>query len=235
MNTRNIYHLVTVDDVHADSAAILNVFSAMKAGRIPCDIKLLNYYREIPVSYNASILDISEDKVELAIHQNQALVMKFDKHTLIKSKHFRDNLGVHCFATYINTAKEVAILIRFAYAQIKAERRNAIRVTVDPALPAIFSNETIEISGKALDISETGLSIFSTKEPVIKENVQGTLTFKLTDSHLKVQATFFRTIEAENGFINIFQYELTGNSEKTITQYIYKRQVEIIRELKDNV
>lgn len=235
MNTRNVYHIVTVEDGRADSEAILKVFADMAAGDLPCDIKLLNYYREIPVSYNARIVNIAKDRVELAIHQHQALVMKFDKHTLIKSKHFRDHLGVHCFAAYVNTSKEVAILIRFAYAQIKAERRNAVRVTVDPAIPAAFSNQDFVIDGKVMDISESGVSILSDKEPVPGENLQGMLSFTITGETLMIQASFFKTIETDDGFVCVFQFKLTGHSEKIISHYIYTRQVEIIRELKDNL
>src|SRR4051794_17688606 len=114
MNTRNVYHLVTVKDGRSDNEEIIRVFSDMAAGLIPCDIKLLNYYREIPVSYNAQIVNVAKDRVELSVHLHQALVMKFDKHTLIKSHHFKDHLGVHCFAAYVNLAKEVAIVTRFA-------------------------------------------------------------------------------------------------------------------------
>lgn len=234
MNSRNVYSLVTVKDGRADSEEILEIFTNMASGKIPCDVKLLNYYRQIPVSYNAHIVNISKDRVEFKIHQNQALVMKFDKHTLIKSSHFPKGLGVHCFSAYINVHKEVAILTRFAYAQIKAERRGAVRVAVHPAISAVFSNNEIEISGSILDISENGVSVLTNAEPLAEE-IKGILTFSIEGNKLELSSTLLKTVETAEGCVCVFQYELKGVSEKILSRYIYSRQVEIIRELKDQL
>ena len=47
------YHVVTVEDLQKDEAAIFGVLSAIGDGRLSNDIKLLNYYRELPVSFEA--------------------------------------------------------------------------------------------------------------------------------------------------------------------------------------
>ena len=235
MHTRNIYSIVTVKDGRADSEEIIEIFSDMASGKIPGDLKLLNYYRQIPVSYNAHIVNISRDRVEFKIHQNQALVMRFDKHTLIKSSHFSKGLGVHCFSAYINVHKEVAILTRFAYAQIKAERRGAVRVTVPTVISAVFVNSEIEISGSLLDISENGVSILTNAEPLTGEELQGTLTFSIAGNKLELASCLIKIMKTAEGFICVFQYQLKGVSEKILSRYIYSRQVEIIKELKEQL
>ena len=60
----------------------------MATGRLKCDLKLINYYDEVPVSYGSTITSMEVDSIELAVHEYQALVMKHDKSTLIKSQHF---------------------------------------------------------------------------------------------------------------------------------------------------
>lgn len=235
MNTRNVYSIVNIRDGRTDSEEIIQVFSDMAAGKIPCDLKLLNYYREIPVSYNARVVNVTRDRVEFKIHQNQALVMKLDKHTLIKSSHFHKNLGVHCFSAYTNVNKEVAILTRFAYAQIKAERRSAVRVTVSPALSVVFTGSESEISGSILDISTNGLSVVTNKEPAAGENLQGTLSFVIAGNRLELESVLLKSVETNDGYLCVFQYALKGVQEKAISQYIYSRQVEIIRELKEQL
>lgn len=235
MHTRNIYSIVTLKDGRADSEEIIEIFSNMFSGKIKCDLKLLNYYRQIPVSYSASIVNISRDRVEFKIHQNQALVMKLDKHTLIKSSHFPKGLGVHCFTAYINVHKEVSILTRFAYAQIKAERRGAVRVTVPPGISAVFANSELEISGSILDLSERGISILTNTEPVISEQFDGLLVLQIEGHKMEIPTCLLKTFPADEGYVSIFQYELKGVPEKVLSRYIYSRQVEIIKELKDHL
>ena len=118
----DIYHLVTVKDGASDNTSIVKVFTEMAAGRLKSDFTLLNYYDEVPVSYGSTIVVVDGDSVELKIHEHQALILKHDNSTLIKSRHFHHELGVHCYASYVNVAKKTAILHNFAYAQIRAER-----------------------------------------------------------------------------------------------------------------
>ena len=134
----DIYHLVTVNDGKSDADAIVKVFSEMETGRLKCDYKLLNYYDEVPIAYSSTITSVVKDSVELAVHEHQALVIKNDNSTLIKCKHFHNELDVHCFAAYVNVLKKTVILHNFAYAQIRAVRRDAVRVRVHDTLPVRF-------------------------------------------------------------------------------------------------
>ena len=112
---KEVYHLVTVDNGETDAASILSIFSEMETGHLRSDIRLLNYYHEVPVNYGATIASIDDDSVELSIHENQAIVIKQDKSTLINSVHFPKDLGVHCYASYVNVSKKTVILNNFSY------------------------------------------------------------------------------------------------------------------------
>ena len=90
----DVHHLVTLNDGKSDTAEIIKVFSEMSTGRVKCDLKLLNYVDEVPVSYGAEINSVSDDSIKLAVHEHQAVIMKHHKSTLVKSKHFQNELGV---------------------------------------------------------------------------------------------------------------------------------------------
>jgi hypothetical protein len=75
---KDVYNLVTVKDGKSDTAAITAVFSEMAAGRVKCDLKLLNYFDEVPVCYPSVITAVEKDSIELAVHEHQALVIKND-------------------------------------------------------------------------------------------------------------------------------------------------------------
>lgn len=43
---------------------------------------------------------MEKDSIKLAVHEHQALVIKHDNSTLIKSRHFHNELCVHCYAAF---------------------------------------------------------------------------------------------------------------------------------------
>ena len=232
----DVYHLVTVEDGKSDNAAILKVFSKIATRRLKCDLKLLNYYDEVPVSYGSTIVTVDNDSVELAVHENQAVIMKHDKSTLIKSKHFHNELGVHCYATYVNVPKKIVILHNFAYAQIRAERREAVRVKVRGKLSVRFSYESVNIEGCMVDISAIGISLNTDLGSAMNTEQSGLLYFALNGTPLAVPGSLVRSITKEGGgHICIFQMKPDRKSDNIIGQFIYQRQVEIIQLLKEGL
>jgi hypothetical protein len=232
----DLYHLVTVKDGKSDTASIIKVFYEMATGGLKNDIRLLNYYNEMPVSYGATINAVDGDSVELSVHEHQALIMKLDNSTLIKSTHFKKELGVHCFASYVSVPKKKAILHRFAYAQIRSERREAVRVKVYGAQAVTFTCENAKVEGTIVTISGTGVAIHSSVAPEIDPDQPGLLYLTLAGTSLAVSGSFVRATKKGNGgHICIFRMKPDLRYEPVIGQFIYQRQVEIFQELKDGL
>lgn len=233
---KDVYNLVTVNDGKSDTTAIVKVFSEMAAGRLKCDIKLLNYYDEVPVCYASTITSVENDSVELAVHEHQALVIKHDNSTLIKSKHFHNELGVHCYASYASIPKKLVILHNFAYAQIRAERREAVRVKVRGTIPVTFSYENISMTGNMDDISGNGISIHTHFVQATDADQSGVLNFTLDGISLSAPGSFVRATPTGNDeHICMFQMKPDRISDSIIGRYIYQRQVEIIQLLKEGL
>lgn len=232
----DIYHLVTVKDGTSDNAAIVQVFSDMVANKLKRDFSLLNYYDEVPVSYGSTIVGVEGDSVELKVHEHQALILKQDNSALIKCRHFHNDLGVHCYASYVNVAKKTVILHNFAYAQIRAERREAVRVKVRDSLPVKFTYGSVVIEGDLEDISGNGVSINAGLVPATKTDQGGMLHLTLAGTALKIPGSFVRaTADASGGATCIFQIKPDTRGDTIIGRFIYQRQVEIIQQLKDEV
>ena len=231
----DLYHLVTIDDGKKDNDAILKVFGEILAGKLPNDLKLLNYYREVPVSFNASLENVAPDRIELKVHQNQAVVMKHEKHTLIKSDHFPGGHGVHAFVALANIDKGKAILNRFAYAQIRAERRGAVRVQLDEQVDGCFCTEDLSFSGRVKDISITGISLVSSEQVPFETHTEGSFSCSLNGSLLQVSARVVKTLGTDGLYTCICAIDADPKVESLISQFIYAKQVEIVRELKDQL
>ncbi len=231
---KDIYNLVTVTDGKTDSAAIIKVLSDMKAGRLKCDLKLLNYYEEVPVCYSSKITDVDADSIEMAVHEHQALIIKHDNSTLIKSTHFHNELGVHCYAAYVSVNKKTAILHNFAYAHIRAERREAVRVKIHGTMPVTFCYDNVAINGTMIDLSGNGVSFHSALVPATDNDQPGFLQFTLNGTPVEVPGSFVRTINQNDGQnICMLQMRPDRKSDTLIGQFIYQRQVEIIMQLKE--
>ena len=232
---RNTYQIVTHTNGKEDQAAILAILMEIKSGKKKNDLKLLNYYHEIPVSYSATIDLIDRDCIEVTLHQAQAAVLGLQKQTILKSEHFPDELSVHSYVEYINVRNCMAVLGRFAYASVRAERRNAVRVNIGILINAEFIADELSISGQLEDISLTGLAI-STFSPIpVGINNEGVINIVLMGKSLAIKAALLRSKELDNSHLHMFSIELDSKMEITVSQFIYSRQVEIIRELKDHV
>jgi hypothetical protein len=232
----DLYHLVTVKDGKSDTAAIIDVLLKISTGRLKCDLTLLNYYDEVPITYSSTLTTVEKDSIELAVHEHQAVIIKEHKSTLIKSKHFHSDLGVHCYAAYVNVPKKTAILHNFAYAQIRAERREAVRVKVHGSIPVKFFYDNVAIEGNIVDLSTTGISIRHGLAAKINSGQLVQLNFTLNNTSLAVPGLFGKSIEIEaSDNISIFQIKPGRMADNIIGQFIYQRQVEIIQQLKDGL
>lgn len=232
---KDFYQIVTVVDGKQDFAAIMQVLTDIKEGKLKNDLKVLSYYHNVPISYAAKIDSIDKESLEVSINQAQAVVLDLHKQTFVTSSHFPEGLTVHCYVEYVNVRNSYAVLGRFAYASNRAEKRGAVRVDVDSLLEAEYKAGDQSFSGKIQNISIIGLALEClTPKPVgIEEH--GELIFTVQGNRMKISATLVRTYELEHGFLHAFRIELDSKAELLISQFVYTRQVEIIRELKDRI
>ncbi|GFO53579.1 pilus protein PilZ [Geomonas sp. Red276] len=215
-----------------DQAEILATLAAIRAGKLKNDLKLLNFYREIPVSYEADIVTVEEAHAELQVHQVQALVISLEKVVILKSSHFPRDVIAN--ANYANVEKSKVILSSFSYALVRAERRMSVRVELSDPIYATFTYPEGTVGGRLHDMSLTGITINVVDEPTLPLTTQGELTVTLPIGTITVPASLLKVLSLQSGFRLVFQIELTLATEISISQYLFRRQVEIIKELKDH-
>lgn len=229
----NIFQLVTVNDRESDSAAIVNIFSNIASQGLECDLKLLNYCGEVPVSYGFNINTVDKDFVELAVHEHQALIINHDRYTLINSERFHNELVVHCNATFTNLPRKTVVLNNFSYAQMRPEQRESVRVRIPGDMPVKFCCDNLTVEGSIVEMSGNCISICSNLIPSIKTDQTGLLFFTINGIPLAVTGTFIKTcVNASGGQVCIFQMKPDRTSDSIIDSFIHLRQGEIIRQLK---
>jgi c-di-GMP-binding flagellar brake protein YcgR len=225
------YQLLTVKDPQKDEAAIIEVLSAIMAEELSNDLVLLNYYKEIPVSFGATIEHIGGGVVDIMVHKLQAVSMLMQKMTFIKSKHLS-----HCVIAKVLKVKRedsLALLTQFSYVNIQSEQRMYVRVTVVGKVEAVFSSDKEEVCGTISDISYGGVAIVAPKGSDIKENAKVMVTLYLPAAKLDLPGAFLRVEEQHPLQKYIFKLETDPKSEKIISHFIFQEQIGILRELKD--
>lgn len=232
---RDTFQIVSIKDGKQDMEAILQTLREIKSGKLKSDLRLLNYYNEVPISFSAKIDTVVDDCLECSVHQAQSVVLGLQKQALLTSSAFPQGMGVHCFVEYVNVKNCFVVLGRFAYAAIRADRRGAVRVTVDILIPASYRAEEQSVSGNAFDISTSGIAL-STDQAIpagLPENGQMQLT--LLGAVLDMSASYVKSVEHEGDFVHTFKIDPDQQADKAISQYIYTRQVDIIRQLKEQI
>lgn len=230
---REYYQLVQVTDARRDSDAILSILTAMDQKKLPGDLRLLNYYREMPVSYPASLLGIDQDMVELGVHKHQAVAMKAERNAILKSSHFPHDVLAKVFT--VKVEKSLALVTNFAYAVVRAERRRFVRVEISEQIEAGFRGDGLVLTGSLADISVGGVSILAGGDARFTIDMPGTVLLKLPSRPLEVPARLYKIHETGDRWRYVFELTTAPRTEMEISQFIFQRQTELIREIKEGM
>ena len=200
----------------------------------------LNYFREIPVSYAAKLLNVENEMAEFEVHEYQAKVISVERKTLIfpqRSSSLQDDVCAEAF--YVSSEKKRVILCNFSYARIWSNQRRFVRVRLEKSISADVILDTGVLQGNVIDISLGGAAItFMSKESLVPNCVLN-LSLKLPDIsngpvvNVALTASVVRVHGEEPPYLCIFEFHPEKHSQRQIAYFANRRQVEIIKELKE--
>lgn len=209
-------------------------------GMIGKQFSFLNYYKEIPVSYDATLLTVENEMAEFAIHEYQAKVINMEKKTLIYSHPLstfpEDMIGE---AFYVSSVKKRVVLCNFGYAHIRSDMRRFVRVLLDNPVEAELLFEGDILKGNVLDISLGGAAISTASTDLLIPGLEINVFLKLpglngsSRQEVGMSATIVKVVGEEAPFTCLIEFHAEKHSLQQVAYYINQRQVEIIRELKD--
>lgn len=219
-----------------DSLVIIQFLKKMVGKKF----SFLNYYKEIPVSYDAKLLSVENDMAEFEIHEYQAKVISIERKALIyahEESPFKEDILGEAF--YINALKKKAILCNFEYAKIRSDMRRFVRVLLDTPVEAdlIFEDDIIKANTK--DISLGGAAMHVMSHDRLLPGMELNLFLKLPDissgtiNEVGMSASVIKVSGENAPFTCILEFHPEKHSQQQISYYINQRQVEIIKELKE--
>ena len=221
---------------HEDNLVIVQFLKNM----VGQTFTFLNYYKEIPVSYDATLLNVENEMAEFQVHEYQAKAINLERRALIYShekSHVLEDMSGEVF--YVNIAKKRVILCKFGYGKIKSNRRRFVRVMLDIPVEAdlIFENDIL--TGNIIDLSLGGAAMSVMSKELLVPGIDINLFLKLPDTQsasvieVGMTATVVKIVGEEQPFTCYIEFHAEKHSQQQIAYYINQRQVEIIKQLKE--
>lgn len=225
----------SVDD---DRDMILTSFQEIIKRKARVGLRLVNYYKGLPLSYPATLVEVYRGILELDVHKQQAVAMERNGQSFMKCDFFDSPILAR--AQNINLRSMTASLSHFTFVQIMAENRASLRLELDTPTDAEATGEGTTITGKVLELSLGGFSMRSTKHCDLPKGTEVSIKVMVpnllqnTMNQLEVKGALAGLSREDNWDICRFSIVSDVQSETILSRFIFQRQVEIIRELKES-
>ncbi|HBG05200.1 MAG: pilus assembly protein PilZ [Geobacteraceae bacterium GWC2_58_44] len=237
MDISHLYRTCIKNSIDEDCAEIVAGFQEILKRSARLGVKLVNYYKGLPISYPATLVEMNQGVLELDVHQQQAVALQASRYTFIKCDHF--DCSILAETHNVNVCRMAASLRNFVFVEVMAEKRNTLRLELEPQTDAEIIGEGILTSGKLLDLSLEGFSIRLEGHCELAKGAEFTLRVMVPDllqntlSSMEVQSRHVASTSEKGSQISRFSTSSDAQSEALISRYMFQRQVEIVRELKE--
>ena len=235
MNIEDLYSTRIQKSFDEDQAEIITRLQENSRQQL----KLINYYKGIPLSYPAGIVSINRGALDLDLQETQAFTIQEARSTFIRAPFLKYDLFAQ--AQYVNVRKRAATFVRFSYVEILAERRNFVRVDLDDRVPVAIQSPSGIVKGILSDLSLSGLGILLDHISSLAVGAETELSFKLIchESGEPFEVRSQTTVVNIRGDVPPYSYRFAITPDKFLerhlSQYIFQRQIEIIRQVKEAV
>ncbi len=235
MNVTELYSTRIQKTFNEDQAEIVSILTANPKKAL----KLINYYKGMPLSYSATVASIDKGIIDFDVAKEQAVAIEASRSVFIRSNIFKHD--VFAQLQYVNVKKGAASFVKFTYVEIMAERRNFIRME-----PNLHPVTTIDspfgvFDGTLHDISLSGLNVIIQDSCQLEIDNSVSILFTLVnfelDQRLAITLPGKLIAISDDALPRNYKFTISPDKsvERELSQYIFQRQIEITREIKDTV
>lgn len=223
--------------IEEDRAEIMAAFRDIVQGGLGVQLKLVNYYKGLPISYPATLVEVNGDVLELDVHPQQAVALGVSKRTCIKCSHFDSHLLAEVKDSDVR--RMMASLTNLSYVQIMAEQRVSLRLELEEPCQALLKLAGGTEEAQVLDISLGGFSVRTNRSCGLEKGAEVQLKVMVpnlvqnSDIPVEMTATVVGGECDADGELIRFSIASDPNAEGIISRFIFQRQVDLIREIKD--
>lgn len=215
----------------AARSPVIDMLKKIQEESIP--LKCFNIYKDVPVSFDAEVVQILSRKKMASIRMNemQATATKLEGKTYLKSKIFPGT--VQATLVSINMDKNTALVSNFHLANLREENRASERVQPNPPIVLNVHKGKVEVAGKVLDISLAGIGLTGPKNAFkVGDDVTLQIALPPKKNKMKIPGEVVAARQEEKSCTAGIRMKLTDDIEKRVKEYIKARQGEVIQELR---
>lgn len=219
-----------------DEGSIISIFKDVASKEPNASFALLNVYKELPVMNTATIFEIKGSTVEFKTTPLQLAVIELCSETLIQAPFL--NAGVIGKVVYVNNVHQLVSLGHFSYAEVFCDKRNTVRVRLKRPLNINMHVDGNKVPGVIRDISLGGCCVTTLAGSLLERASKVSLHIKLFHENEVIETEVPARIVRVGGgpqYECITTFQHTAETEKVLGMFIYQRQLEIIRELKEKI
>ncbi|QWV97805.1 PilZ domain-containing protein [Geomonas nitrogeniifigens] len=233
----NFYRPTVQASLEQDSAEILANFKEIIKSGSGTRVKLVNYYKGLPISYPATLVEVSGQVLELDVHPQQAVALGLSGRTCIKCGAFSHTLLAD--VKDADVRRMTASLHNFSYVDLMVEQRASLRLELDPPCEAEITVSGRKVAARALDVSLGGFSALTPQPTQLGKGDEVLLKVMMpnllhnTVAPLEVPATVVDVAGCDAGELCRFSISSDSQAEGVLSRFIFQRQVDLIRELKE--
>jgi hypothetical protein len=218
--------------------AVEDIFLRLTALKEPLsNLRLLNIYKGLPISHDASIIKIERPAMLVSVSKLQATCLELQRHTYVQITELKCVLSASVYT--VNFVDEIASLHNFDYAPSTIGNRQIVRVQpADPIeLELLISGQTFKC--RLADISYSGVGVYTATifygGEVFNINRRATLVLRLPSqsASMKIAVKIANVKKGQQMSYRLgMQLFPEAEAKQEIARFVAMRQSEIQREIR---
>jgi YesN/AraC family two-component response regulator len=223
----------SLDDA-TDNTKLINLLKAIQNN--DATVKIHNFYKGLSIANEAKILVADEKTLKVKTNYLQSRAVQFEKAFIISSKFLPKN--ILCLnVTDINYETQSITANDYRFIDHSPTRRKNVRVMPEDDHKIMLFYNAHKYSALIRDISIDAIRVRLTSIPAglrVGEEVILNILLKLNgqDFIFKSNCKVFRVDTFDKSFDIVCKFNIPKNIEKSLVEYISKRQLALIREFK---
>ncbi len=222
-----------------EQQAFIDKFQELFSADRDPGITLTNVYKEIPITYPASICEIRGHHIELQTCELQLAAISQCSEAYIQSPLV--DAPVLARMDRIDVRMHTVLLSNFCYRQLHVNSRSTVRVRFKKPISIVAQAGPNKISGVIHDISLGGCCISTLVKYGVENEQELKLALKLMEYasgqglSMLIPSIVIRITGDRPPFLCALRFNHTPHSEQLLSIYINQRQLEILKELRDSL
>ena len=194
------------------------------------EVNLIFSYKELPIYCKGIIKKVREDKVEIELVGRCLITPVISAGDIFWLKSPSVSKPVKLEVLGLKNSTLFAGII--SYDDLFLEKRQYVRVIPEKPIPVYIRSYNVNVVGEMIDISVGGIGVFL-KENAVDKGLVAELEFKLKEESIKTLGECRYVIRWKDGYRAGFKFiDLSKEYENKISEYVFERQREILRELR---